>query len=95
MTLNEVESDEEKDGLIRLKRLRHRSRQRGFAEADEIFMAFARDHLDGLSPTELDQYENLLALPDWDSFAWITDQAEPPAEFAEIVALMRQKILRR
>lgn len=90
MQIEEVSNQRERT----IKRLRHRSRQRGFAEADEIFIAFAASELDSLSDDLLAQYEALLALPDWDSFAWIVGQSEPPVELAAIVGLMRIKLLR-
>lgn len=87
----EIEGDSNQRERL-LKRLRHRSRQRGFAEADRIFIAFAERHLDGLDDDLLAQYEALLALPDWDTFGWISGQAEPPPEFHGIVGSMRLAI---
>ena len=75
-----------------LKRLRHRSRQRGFAEADEIFITFAASHLGRLSDPLLAQYEALLALPDWDTFSWVSGQAEPPIDFADIVIEIKKSL---
>ncbi len=84
-----LESEERE---LLLKRLRHRSRQRGFAEADEIFIGFAANHLNELSDPLLAQYETLLALPDWDTFGWVSGQSEPEAAFAEIVAEIKKTL---
>jgi antitoxin CptB len=63
----------------RVKRLRHRSRYRGFKEADLLLGGFADKHLDSLNEEELDQYDRLLDEADEDLWAWITGSRPVPA----------------
>jgi antitoxin CptB len=63
----------------RLKRLAHRSRYRGFKEADLHFGQFAERHLAGLTAQELDQYEALLDEADQDVWAWLSGARHVPA----------------
>ena len=76
----------------RLKRLRHRSRQRGFNEMDQILGSFAAAQLAGLSPGLLDQYEALLDIPDWDAFGWIAGGQAAPPDLAGIVREIRKEL---
>ena len=48
----------------RLRKLEYRSRHRGIREMDIVFGRFAEHVLDGLSDSELDDYERILELPD-------------------------------
>jgi len=65
--------------------LRFRSARRGFKEVDLIFGAFAAEHLDSLSESEMDAYERLLDAPDQEVYGWLRGHAEPPADFATSV----------
>lgn len=76
----------------RLKQLLFRSQHRGFNEMDQLLTAFAYAQLAKLSPAELDAYGQLLDLPDWDAFAWITGQQEPPANLKHIVDKIKSYI---
>ena len=64
---------------LRRKRLVHRSRYRGFKEADLLFGRFARLHLPELDDTGMDQYEALLDETDEDVYAWVTGRQHVPA----------------
>ncbi|MCB1970651.1 MAG: succinate dehydrogenase assembly factor 2 [Geminicoccaceae bacterium] len=64
---------------IRRRRLLHRSRYRGFREADIIFGRFADRYLASLDLEELDQYEALIEEADQDVYAWVQGTAELPA----------------
>jgi antitoxin CptB len=65
----------------RLKKLKFRAWRRGFREADLILGPFADQHVAGFSPELLDQFEQLLEVPDQDLYAWITDREPTPAEW--------------
>ena len=49
----------------RRRKLLFRAQRRGFREMDLIFAAFADTHLARLTEQELDRFEALLAVPDW------------------------------
>jgi antitoxin CptB len=72
----------------RRKRLLHRSRYRGFREADLVLGRFAERHLRELGPAELGQYERLLDETDEDLWAWVTRARPVPARHDH--ALMRR-----
>jgi antitoxin CptB len=65
----------------RRRMLLFRAQRRGFRELDLIFGAFANAHLWTLDEAELDQFEALLAIPDWDIYAWIVGDKPVPGEF--------------
>jgi antitoxin CptB len=64
----------------RRKRLLYRSVYRGNKENDILLGQFARAHIGGFGPTELDQYERLLQAGDNDIYDWIAGKAAPPPE---------------
>jgi len=64
----------------RRKKLRFRAWRRGFREIDLILGGFADRHIADLDETALDAFERLLDAQDQDVYAWITDQADAPAE---------------
>lgn len=57
---------------IRLRRLKMRSWRRGMKEMDLILGHFADGSLAGLTPSELDIYEAVLAENDQDLYLWVT-----------------------
>ena len=65
----------------RRKRLLYQAQHRGFKEADLVIGGFAAAHLTGMSESELDEFEALLAFPDHDLYAWITG-GDAPADIA-------------
>ncbi|MGE3769999.1 MAG: succinate dehydrogenase assembly factor 2 [Bdellovibrionales bacterium] len=73
-----------------MKQLLFQSQHRGFAELDLLLGTFARAHLAQLSVAELDAYEKLLNAQDWDVYAWLVGQTEPPAEHAVIVDVIKR-----
>ncbi|HAE25883.1 MULTISPECIES: succinate dehydrogenase assembly factor 2 [Hyphomonas] len=62
----------------RRRKLKFRAWRRGFREMDLLMGSFADQHLDTYGETELDQFEALLELPDWEVYAWLVGQAEVP-----------------
>ncbi len=64
----------------RRRRILFRSRRRGLREMDIALGNFAESALPALSEDELAEFELWLDLPDPDLLAWLTGEAEPPAE---------------
>ncbi len=75
----------------RLRRLRMRSWRRGIREMDLILGGFADAELAGLADAELEAYERLLEAPDWDLYAWVSGQAEPPPEHGPLIARLKAR----
>lgn len=65
----------------RRKKLRFRAWRRGFRELDLILGPFADARLPALDETGLDAFERLLDAPDQEVYAWITQEANAPADY--------------
>ncbi|CAG8494779.1 11422_t:CDS:2 [Ambispora leptoticha] len=52
----------------RIARLLYQSRKRGILETDLLLSTFASAHLSSLSDKQLDEYESLMSIPDWDIY---------------------------
>ncbi|KAG9296862.1 hypothetical protein G9A89_006817 [Geosiphon pyriformis] len=52
----------------RIARLTYQSRKRGILETDLLLSTFASLHLKNLTDTQLDEYDALLSIPDWDIY---------------------------
>ena len=82
---------------IRRKKALFRAQRRGFRELDLIFAAFADAHLAHLTEEQLDRFEALLSVPDWQMFDWIMGHVPVPRShdhdvFARLCAY-RQNLL--
>ena len=67
-----------------------RAQRRGFRELDLLFGAFANRYLDGLDERQLDRFEALLAVPDWQLYGWIVGQEAVPKPYdTDVFALLR------
>jgi antitoxin CptB len=62
----------------RRRRLLFRSWHRGIREMDLIMGRFADAWLDRLTSDELDQYEQLIQVPDPDLYAWVSGEGAVP-----------------
>jgi len=62
----------------RRRRLLFRAWHRGIREMDLILGRFADAHIAQFTDTELDQFEQLIEVPDPELFAWVTGAASPP-----------------
>jgi antitoxin CptB len=72
------------------KRLYFRAQRRGFREVDLLFTAFADKHLAALTLAQLDRFEALLGVPDWQLYGWVVGHESVPAEYDdEVFALLR------
>ena len=71
----------------RRKKALFRAQRRGFKELDLIFQAYAAAQLNALNETELERFEGLLSVPDWQMFSWIMGhELVPPAFDHDIFA---------
>jgi antitoxin CptB len=69
------------DGLdLRRRKLLFRCWHRGMREMDLIMGRFADSALAELSDDELADLERLIELPDRDLLAWVTGEADAPAD---------------
>ncbi|MEL6102317.1 MAG: succinate dehydrogenase assembly factor 2 [Pseudomonadota bacterium] len=75
----------------RIKRLRMRSMRRGIKEMDLILSAFADARLDEMDDAALEQYDALLAENDQDLYQWVSNQANPPTEFSDLLAEIQKQ----
>ncbi len=76
---------------LRIKRLRYRSNYTGTKETDVFLGQFCEKHLNTLSPTLLDQYEQLIENSDPDLFMWISGRKPVPSEWnTEIMDLLKR-----
>ena len=69
----------------RRRMLLFRAQRRGFKEMDLIFGAFSEVHLPQVSAAELDRFEALLDVPDWQIWDWIIGEQAVPAAFDDHV----------
>jgi len=72
---------------IRRKKALFRAQRRGFRELDLIFGAFADAHLAALDAGELERFEALLSVPDWQIYDWIMGHAQVPRPFNDEIFL--------
>jgi antitoxin CptB len=75
---------------IRRKQALFRAQRRGFKELDLVFGAFADIHLERLSEDQLDRFEALLNVPDWQIYDWIAGHESVPETFNnDVFVLLR------
>jgi antitoxin CptB len=78
------------DREVRRRRIRFRAWHRGIREMDLVMGGFADAALAGMSDDELDQFEQLLDLPDPQVFAWVVGiEPVPPGEDVPLLAKLR------
>jgi antitoxin CptB len=66
-----------------------RAQRRGFRELDLVFGAFADTHLSRLNDDQLDRFEALLKVPDWQMYSWIVGQETVPESYdTDVFALL-------
>jgi antitoxin CptB len=73
----------------RRKRLRMRSWHRGTREMDLILGRFADARLAGFDAAGLDGFDLLLSENDHDLYRWISRAENSPAQYEEILGLIR------
>lgn len=69
------------DGLdLRRRKILFRAWHRGIKEMDLIMGRFADERLEQLTAAELDEFEDLMQVPDQQLYAWINGSEDAPAE---------------
>jgi antitoxin CptB len=70
------------DGLdAQRRKLLYRAWHRGLRETDLIMGRFADATIEQLAAAELAQFEQLMEVPDRELLAWITGEADVPADY--------------
>jgi antitoxin CptB len=73
-------TDDREDALaIRRRKVKFRSWHRGMREMDLIMGRFADAFVDRMPPAELDEFEQLIEVPDPELMNWIMGAMPPPA----------------
>ncbi|NDW51831.1 succinate dehydrogenase assembly factor 2 [Aliiroseovarius sp. PrR006] len=79
----------------RVKRLAMRSMRRGIKEMDIILTRYADDHLENMTPEELDLYEALLGENDQDLYQWVSGQQDAPEALSDLISRIAQHMQSR
>jgi len=75
---------------IKRKQALFRAQRRGFRELDILFHAFTDKYLHLLDEEQLDRFDALLAVPDWQLYGWIMGKEAVPKPYDnDIFALLR------
>lgn len=64
-------------------RLIYQSRKRGILETDLLLSTFAKKYLSEFTEQELQDYDELLSLPDWDIFYFATEKRPIPKRWLD------------
>lgn len=70
------------------RKLLWRATHRGLKELDLVLGGFAKQHVDGLSRTELDQFSAIVGLADNDLLAWLLGDRPAPVDRWPLLALV-------
>ncbi|MEL6968446.1 MAG: succinate dehydrogenase assembly factor 2 [Pseudomonadota bacterium] len=62
----------------RKKRLLYRAWHRGMREMDYVLGTFANEVLEGMADDELDDFEQLMTVPDPDMYKWLSGTTSVP-----------------
>lgn len=77
---------QDKAGILamdeRRRKLIFRAWRRGFKEMDLIMGQFADLHIRTMTEPELQEFERLLATPDWEVYAWLTGNKSVPPNYS-------------
>jgi antitoxin CptB len=66
---------------LRRKVLLWRANHRGTKEMDVLLGGFARDNIDSMQPSELDELERLIDVPDPELMSWIMGEVAVREEY--------------
>ena len=61
----------------RRRKLTFRAWRRGFREMDLYMGSFADKYLPGFDESQLDEFERILSVPDWEVYAWLIESPAP------------------
>jgi antitoxin CptB len=62
------------------KKLLWRATHRGIKEMDIVVGGFAEAHLASMNQSEINEFQEILEIPDQDLLGWLTRQSEIPAD---------------
>lgn len=68
-----------------LRELVHKSWHRGCKETDILLGYFAREKLNKMNDDFLTLYKKFIQEPDWDIYAWLTEERSCPEDYLTIV----------
>ncbi len=69
-----------------IRELIHKSWHRGCKETDILLGQFARNHISEMPNEFLELYSSFILESDWDIYAWLTGEAQPPQKYLTIIA---------
>ncbi|CAG8493107.1 24861_t:CDS:1 [Dentiscutata erythropus] len=64
-------------------RLLYQSRKRGILETDLLLSTFAKKFLNEFTESELKEYDELLNMPDWDIYEFVTNKKLAPERWVK------------
>ena len=70
---------------LRRKVLLWRATHRGTKEMDVLLGGFARDNIDSMQPSELDELDRLIDVPDPELMSWIMGEVAVREEYRNLV----------
>ena len=70
---------------LRRKVLLWRANHRGTKEMDVLLGGFVRDNIDSMQPSELDELERLIDVPDPELMSWIMGEVAVREEYRNLV----------
>nr|CAG8436861.1 7289_t:CDS:2 [Entrophospora candida] len=75
-------------------RLIYQSRKRGILETDLLLSTFAKKYLNECTEQELNEYDELLNIPDWDIYYFAIDQKPVPERWinSEVFKKLRMHV---
>ena len=73
-----------------LRELVHKSWHRGCKETDILLGYFARNNLHKMTNEFLAVYSQFIYEPDWDIYAWLTNEQNFPEKYSEIVSTIQK-----
>jgi len=73
---------------IKVKRLIYQSCNRGCKETDIMLGKFAQKYLEKLDSKQIEMYENICNIDDWDLYSIITGNIEVPLQYNNLVMKM-------
>lgn len=73
-----------------IRELVHKSWHRGCKETDILLGYFARNALKKMTSKFLEVYSQFIYEPDWDIYAWLTNEQKSPEKYAEIVLTIQE-----
>jgi antitoxin CptB len=71
-----------------IRELIYKSWHRGCKETDILLGFFAKSCVQNMSDETIALYKDFISEPDWDIYAWLTDGANPPEKYTNIINMI-------